>query len=174
MLRYVFIVFLFFVIGIAPSHAGDHIYTHVPDAKIVGKARMSVFLWDVYDAVLYAPRGTWSKDKPFALKLNYLRRLNGKKIADRSAEEIRGQGFSNELKLATWHAQMRKIFPDVENGEAITGVFTDNGEALFYKDNNEIGRIADPEFSRAFFGIWLDEKTSEPALRRELLGKTNE
>ena len=106
------------------------------------------------------------------LLFNFLiyRTLEGKKIADRSVEEIRGQNFTNEVKLAAWHAQMRKIFPDVDEGISLTGVYTKTGETVFYKNNTEIGRINDPEFSKAFFGIWFNEKTSAPGLRQKLLG----
>ena len=34
------------------------------------------------------------------------------------------------------------------------------------------GRYQDPEFGRQFFAIWLGEKTSEPAMRRQLLKLT--
>ncbi len=172
-MRKIFYVLMFvFVFGIYPSFAADQILKHIPDAKVVGQGRMSVLLWDVYDATLYGPEGSWSADKPFALKLNYLRKLNGKKIADRSVEEMRGQGFDDEVKLATWHAQMSKIFPDVIKGTEITGVYAKSGESIFYQNDQEIGRIKDPEFSRAFFDIWLNEKTSAPDLRAKLLGAT--
>ena len=108
--------------------------------------------------------------QPFALKLSYLREIEGKKIADRSIEEMRDQGIQDEVKLATWHSQMRNIFPDVDAGINLTGISTDKGEAVFYKDNLEIGRISDPQFSKAFFDIWLNEQTSAPDLRRKLLG----
>ena len=32
-----------------------------------------------------------------------------------------------------------------------------------------LGEIADPEFGRAFFAIWLDPRTSAPQLRANLL-----
>ena len=158
------------VIGVTPAFAMQNIRTHIPSAQKVGQGRLTYLFWDVYDATLYAPKGDWRKNEPFALELSYLREIEGKKIADHSAEEMRNQGFNDEVKLATWHAQMRKIFPDVGEGDSITGVFTDDGQSIFYKDNIEVGRIKDAEFSRAFFDIWLDEKTSAPDLRRKLLG----
>ena len=42
--------------------------------------------------------------------------------------------------------------------------------ALRHTNRRSVGRIADPDFSRAFFGIWLNEETSVPDLRRKLLG----
>ena len=150
----------------------DHVRSHVPEAKTVGKGRMSVMLWDVYDAALYAPEGQWQEGQPFALQLSYLRPLSGKKIADRSIEEMRDQGFDDEIKLAAWHSQMRSIFPDVDNGMALTGVYTRAGESIFYLDSKEIGRIKDIDFSRAFFDIWLSDRTNAPTLRRKLLGQS--
>ena len=158
------------VLGITPAYAMQQIRTHIPTAQKVGQGRLTYLLWDVYDATLYAPQGSWQKDKPFALELSYLREIEGKKIADRSIEEMRNQGMTDEVKLATWHAQMRKIFPDVDAGVRLTGVYTKKGEAVFYKNDREIGRISDPKFSKAFFDIWLNEKTSAPDLRRKLLG----
>lgn len=151
------------------AHGAEHIRPYVPNAEKVGQGRMTYMFWDVYDAALYAPQGSWSTDNPYALKLSYLRNLDGKKIADRSAEEIRKQGFSDEVKLATWHAQMRKIFPDVTVGSSLTGVYTKNGDTVFYQNGTKIGAVKDPEFSAAFFGIWLNEKTSAPDLREQLL-----
>ncbi len=163
------------LLGTTPAYALQPICSLIPCSRIpsiqkVGQARLTVMLWDVYDATLYAPEGTWQEDKPFALQLYYLRHLEGKKIASRSIEEMRGQGFTDEVKLAAWYTQMRKIFPDVHNGVSITGIKTTLGETIFYKDNAEIGRIIDPVFSTAFFNIWLGDKTSQPDLRRKLLG----
>ncbi len=154
----------------SPAYALDYVRDHIPEAQKVGEGRFTKYIWDVYDATLFAPQGKWEKGKPFALKLSYLRKLYGKKIADKSVEEIRGQGFTDEIKLATWHTQMRKIFPDVDDGVSITGIQTKDGAALFYKGSTKIGRIEDPEFSNAFFGIWLNENTSAPSLRQKLLG----
>jgi len=158
------------ILGVTPAYAMQHIRSHIPTAQKVGQGRLTYLMWDVYDATLYAPQGQWSQGQPFALKLSYLREIEGKKIADRSVEEIRNQGFTDEVKLATWHAQMRKIFPNVDEGVSLTGVHTQKGETVFYKDNVEIGRIKDSEFSQAFFGIWLNEETSAPNLRLKLLG----
>lgn len=158
------------LISITPAHALDHISDHINNPKPVGEGRLSVLMWDVYDATLYAPQGTWQQDKPFALKLSYLRDIEGKKIADRSIEEMRDQGENDEIKLAAWHTQMRRIFPNVTDQTSITGIYTMSGSTIFYANTQEIGRIQDPTFSRAFFNIWLSQDTSAPALRAKLLG----
>lgn len=158
------------ILGITQLHAADYIRSEMPSAKRVGEGRLTYMFWDVYDAVLYAPDGQWSQDKPYALQLSYLRDIKGEKIADRSVQEMRNQGVDDEVKLAMWHAQMEEIFPDVQEGDVLTGLHTREGHTVFFENGAEIGRIKDSEFSKRFFDIWLHEKTSAPDLRRKLLG----
>ena len=157
---------------ITPAFAAERIETYIPEAKPVGAGRLSVFLMDVYDATLIAREGKWQPGEPLALQLTYLRHFKGNKIADRSAQEMRNIGITDEVKLATWHAQMRRIFPDVDEGVTLTGIMIANGESIFLRNGKEIGRIKDPDFGTAFFGIWLNEKTSAPSLRQKLLGES--
>lgn len=158
------------MLGISPVWASDYISAYIPGAQTVGQGRMTFLMWDVYDATLYAQDGEWREGKPLALTLSYLRDLNGVDIARRSIEEMRGQGYSDEIRLATWFGQMQKIFPDVAAGVTLTGVLTPEGATLFFRDGVEIGRIDDPDFGRAFFNIWLSQRTSAPELRAQLLG----
>lgn len=137
--------------------------------EVVGKARLTVLLFKVYDATLYAPKGQYHPDKPFVLSLRYLRAFEGDKIAQRSVEEMRKQGYVNDKNLALWRRQMVSIFPDVQAGNELTAVRTSAGEAVFYRGLERIGHIKDPEFSQQFFNIWLGPKSSEPEMRKQLL-----
>ena len=170
----IFLQIIIFSVFSFPAFAGQitpvYIQEKIPSAAFVGQGRMSYMLWDLYDAALYAPQGQWQEGKPLALSLTYLRDLNGRKIADKSVEEMRTQGFKDEVRLAEWHNQMTGIFPDVVEGTTLTGILGFNGETVFYQDGYEIGHIVDPEFGRRFFAIWLNEDTSAPELRSELLG----
>lgn len=141
------------------------------DAKPLGHGRLTYMFWDVYDATLFAPKGLWSENKPFALKLNYLIDVKGKKIATLSIEEMKKQGAEDAAKLSRWETEMTKIFPDMAAGTSIIGIRTKAGNAVFYKDNQFIGSIKDKEFTENFFAIWLSPKTSKPKLRDELLGQ---
>ena len=131
---------------------------------------MSVVLWDVYDAMLYAPDGKLAESKPYGLSIRYMREIEGNEIADRSIQEMRGQGFVDEVRLAAWNSQMKTIFPDVQDGTVLSAVFIPGQKTVFYEGNKQIGIIKDAEFTRWFSDIWLGEKTSEPSLRRKLLG----
>jgi hypothetical protein len=147
----------------------DYVAKQVPEAQVVGNAMFTYLFWDVYDATLYAPQGKWQPDAPFALKLAYQRELDGKKIAQRSVDEMRKQGISDEAMLSEWRDKMVALFPDVEDGDVITGVATTNRASEFYINGELVGKIEDENFTQAFFDIWLSEKTSEPKLRKALL-----
>ncbi|MCH9704550.1 MAG: chalcone isomerase family protein [Proteobacteria bacterium] len=149
-----------------------HAKNFIPDAQQIGAGKLSYFIWHIYDISLHAA-GAFSFDKPFFLTLNYKIDLEGEKIADRSVEEIRKLGFSDEAKLADWYLQMRAIFPDVEAGSSLTGIYQPNQATVFYADEKEVGTINDAEFGQWFFGIWLNKNTSVPALRQQLLGGSN-
>ncbi len=150
--------------------AAETVFVSIPNAAIVGHGVLSYAFWDVYDATLYAPQGKWNPNKPFALSLEYHFEIDGKEIANRSVQEMRKQGFSDEVKLAAWNAQMKSIFPDVENGTVLSAVYMPGKQTIFYDGDGVIGEIKGDEFGKWFFGIWLSEKTSEPELRRALLG----
>lgn len=166
------IALLSLLMATPPASAKTAWEQHVPDAEKIGSGRMTYMVWNVYDATLFAPNGDWSPNKPFALTLSYLRSLNGKDIAHRSVEEIRKQGFQDEVKLAAWYSRLKDVFPDVKNGTTLTGVYTPNAHTRFYHNGKEIGTIYDPEFGKYFFGIWLAKTTPAPELRRKLLGRS--
>lgn len=143
---------------------------YIDSPKVVGEAQLSVMFWKIYDAKLAAPDGEWNKDTPFALSLTYLRDFDGEEIASRSVDEMRDIGYEDEVLLAKWFEQMRSVFPNVKEGENITGVMDNQQHTHFYYDGNMIGSIEDQSFGQAFFDIWLNEKTSEPKMRKQLLG----
>jgi hypothetical protein len=66
---------------------------------------------------------------------------------------------------------MRRIFPDVKDGDRLAGLHLPGEGARFWLNGRPAGAVTDPEFSRLFFGIWLAPTTSEPALRLALLGR---
>lgn len=142
----------------------------VPDAQKVGSGRLTYLFMPVFDATLYGPQGRWQADQPFALRLDYLRPLKGKAIARNSVEEMRRQG-APEASLKIWGAQLEAIIPDVGQGVSITGVREATGATGFYSGDKRLGGVSAPEFATYFFAIWLGAKTSQPALRKQLLGQ---
>ena len=141
-------------------------------ATLIGEAKLEYLFWDVYNAKLYSVDDDFNPDKGFALSLTYLRDFDGKDIAERSVKEMRKQGFGDSEKLDRWFEQMSSIFPNVEEGQTLTGVaHQESGHTRFFLENEQIGVVEDEAFTQAFFDIWLSEKTSEPKLRKKLLNR---
>ena len=148
----------------------DVVKSYMPEARKIGAGVLTYLFWDVYRATLYAPVAGWRADMPFALSLTYLLDLKGRDIAERTISEIRDQGFEDETTLASWSVRLGEMFPDVTKGDSLTAVRDIVGRTIYYSGARRVGMIEDPFFSRLFFDIWLGDKTSEPRLRRALLG----
>jgi len=162
------------LIGTNNSMADDDIpievRQHVPDANLVGEGMFTFYFWDVYRASLYAPNRNYDHAKPFALRLTYQRELEGKKIAQRSIDEMKKQGSLSNDVAETWLSKMESIFPDVSEGDVLTGIAINKEETQFYFNGEYIDAVQDSDFTSRFFDIWLGNKTSEPKFRKLLLG----
>lgn len=168
--RFIVAIALAIMFPAVPHASSNVISLHVPKAQKVGTGRLSFLFWDIYDATLYAPNALWQQSTPYALSISYLRGIDGKVIADSSRDEMLALGFSDEGKLEKWHRQMATIFPNVEKGTTLVGVRDESGQTIFYLNDALIGIITDTDFANWFFGIWLNEKTPKPRLRKRLLG----
>jgi hypothetical protein len=96
--------------------------------------------------------------------------LEGKKIAQRSIDEMKKQGDLSADDSDKWLSLMNSIFPDVSEGDVITGIATKDGTSVFYVNGEKADEIEDKVFTQRFFDIWLSDKTSEPKFRKKLLG----
>jgi Chalcone isomerase-like len=146
----------------------------MPEVRIRGGGELTFLGLSIYDARLYrdaGARGDCAPDEAFALQLTYKRRLYGERIAARSVEEMTKLGYGTAEQRARWGELLKKMLPDVDAGDFLTGVNVPQRGVRFYQNGKSIGTIEDREFAQAFFGIWLDPRTSEPALRKQLLGE---
>lgn len=144
----------------------------LPGALAGGTARLRFFGFSVYDATLWVAPGFRSEayaQHAHALDLAYLRSLKGVDIAERSLTEMQRQGPIAAAQGQAWLAAMTAAFPDVKAGDHLTGLHTPGVGARFWLNGQPRPAVPDPEFSRRFFGIWLADTTSEPAMRRQLL-----
>lgn len=148
----------------------------LPAARLIGQGTLRYFGLAIYDARLWADAdfapGRYDAHT-FALELHYARSLGGAAIAQRSIAEMRRVGAFDEVQAKVWLDQLTQALPDVKAGDRLTGVRGPGGVTRFYSNGQPTLSIADPEFGRLFFGIWLSGNTSEPALRRELIGQAS-
>lgn len=164
----------------APASVPPELAGPWPQARLVGRARLRVFGLHVYDARLWAPPAAapdalaldWPA-QPFALELQYARRFEGPRIAERSLQEMRRQAAIAPEQADRWLATMTSTFPDVRDGDRLTGLHQPGGDtsrARFFLNGQPRSEWTDAALVRQFFGIWLAPQTSEPALRAALLG----
>ena len=152
-----------------PLGAAAWANTHpLPGLKRWGNGEFRRFGFLVYEATLWA--GDDPLRPPLALRLNYKRNLAGSAIAEASVKEMRKFG-ADEATLQRWGERMRALFPDVRAGDHITGLYQPERAAFLY-NGRELGEVAEAEFARQFFGIWLDPRTSAPELRAALLRRS--
>jgi len=145
--------------------------TGLPGATLGASARITYFGFDIYDASLWVGPGFSISDydrHPFALTLTYHRNFTGESIAKRSVTEMRRQPGTTEPQLAAWENLMSTLFPDVRNGDRLTGIHRPGEGAVFLLNGQAAGAIRDADFSRRFFGIWLSTQTSDTRLREAL------
>ena len=161
--------------------AGDHavdapalppaVVALAPGLRPQGGGEMTFFGLSIYDGWYWGDGPTWSTDRAYALDLHYHRNLDGALIAQRSVDEMEKIGRSTAEQRQRWGEAMRRIFPNVRKGDRITGLHLAAGTVRYFHNGAPIGEIADDNFAQAFFGIWLDPKTSRADFRRALLGK---
>jgi Chalcone isomerase-like len=154
----------------ATSFAGetrsiDQVFSPV---KLQGSGRLTWWGFSVYDAALY--RSTSLTSPEFALDLRYQKSFKGVSIANRTTEEMKRIGVP-EAQAVSWGKQLAGFMPNVESGQNLTAVYTPNQGTIFYHEGKQIAQIPGVDFPKAFFGIWLDQKTSAPKLREQLLGQ---
>ncbi len=158
----------------------EHIKKEIPQAHALGSGTFRWFGIAVYDAQLWVGKDGYTPEasgklgqQPLALDLTYARSLVGSKIAEASIEEIQKLKLGTADQRKIWLEQMRKLFPDVKEGNHITGIFIPAEAARFYLNGKLLGEIKDADFANAFFSIWLDKKTTAPDLRQKLLAGSN-
>ena len=144
----------------------------LPQSRLVGKGRLTVFGFQVYDARLWSVPGFKADSfsvQPFVLELAYLRDFKNRDVAERSIHEMRRSVNISDAQAALWIEEMMRAYPDLKKGDRVMGINKPGVGAAFLVNGKPSGEIRDAEFARLFFGIWLSPKTSEPKLRSALL-----
>lgn len=144
----------------------------LPAASAAGQARLTYWGFEVYDASLWVAPGFRAGDfaaHTFALELSYLRAFSAADIARRSIDEMARAAPLDEDRARRWRTALQAALRDVKRGDRLTGVNRPGQGVVFLFNDKPVSEIADAQFARLFFAIWLGPRTSEPALRQALL-----
>jgi hypothetical protein len=140
----------------------------LPESRQIGQAAFTRFGFDIYEARLWAPDGQYRPNAPFLLSLTYARDIARDRIVQASLDEMQKLGSPLDME-PSWRAELERVVLDVKKGDTLTAVYHPGQGAVFFHDKVQTGVMSDP-LAKFFFAIWLDERTSEPALRLSLLG----
>jgi hypothetical protein len=153
--------------------APAEVRTAMPGAHWIGSGRLRYFGLSVYDASLWALpdfKVEQISQQRFALCLTYLRAFTASDIAQRSLQEIRRMHQVAPDTARVWLNELQEVMPEVAAGDRITALHPPGG-VVFWHQGRRIGGMSDTSFGNKFFGIWLDQSTSEPRLRSALLAR---
>lgn len=155
--------FSFAALAEAPGEIAKTIKATAPYST----ATLSWLMWDAYDAELWTDAEKWSYEAPFALRLRYKMGFTTEELVSRTIDEIKAMD-----KISTpekYQADLEKAFPNVAKNDRITAVFLPPHTVKIFHNGTATHRFSDAVFARAFFNIWLSEKSSNPKFSRTLL-----
>lgn len=156
--------------------APPEVLAALPKAQLIGKGNLRFFGLLVYEARLWAApsfKPAAYDTQPFALELEYARKLDGSSIAERSVAEMRRVGSFSDDQARAWLGLMTQAFPNVAAKDRLVGLHDGKGGVRFLYNGKLTANTSDRDYARLFFGIWLDPQTSAPALRQALIGATD-
>lgn len=147
---------------------------------IVGRAELSVFIFDVYKSVLLSPTGRYQlgtdvSPHPLALSIEYQRSISQEQLLEATYEQWIEQGY-DKAQAQRWITQLAAIFPNVKEGQRLT--YITNGESGHFEfspnpaTTQVLGAVNNEQLNDAFLAIWLSPKTQYADLRRKLIGQT--
>lgn len=168
---------VFLVIMCWLSFLGQNTYAQENLKKGLSLQGSAIYEWmwiDVYKAHLFVTENIkLDQDhykQPLLLELEYFMSLDGKEIAKQSVKEIDSQVSLDESEKSRYQKDFENIFPDVKKGDRISAFFKpDEGLKFYLNSSSLIGEIKNSKDSKRFIDIWLGQKTSDPAFRKELL-----
>jgi len=142
--------------------------TPVPTFKLVGMAQMKWLWFDIYQAKVFTPTGTYTLNQwPVALDLLYKRSITAEQLILSTIHEWERQTIDYPPE---WISYLRDIWPDIAPQDQLI-LYVDNANiSHFFYNSKFIGSLNDPLFSTAFTAIWLSKNTLKPALRNQLIG----
>jgi hypothetical protein len=162
-----FLLALFFAAG--AQALPDALRSEAPGLRQWGSGEMTWFGISLYRATLWvAGESPESSSSTTALQLDYRRDIPRERLVQTSLDEMRRLG-ADEAQLKGWEGELRRVFPDVKEGETIVGVHYPGRGAKFFHQGQATGEISDAQFARRFFAIWLDPASRSPGLRAALI-----
>ena len=139
----------------------------MPQHRLIGKGRLTVWGIEVYDARLWAQPGFKADSlttQPFALELAYLRDFAGKDIAERSLKEMRRLAAISDEQAKNWINEMLRVIPDVKKGDRLMGIHRPGMGVQLLVNGKSSGDIRDADLTNAVLSGNVGSQRDPPAL----------
>lgn len=157
-----------------PSSSAPSAHGWLPQSRRIGHGTLRMLGFTVYDAALFALAdfdAAAFAAHPLVLEIHYRRSFTGAAIADYSLKEMRRGTPVDDGTADRWLQFMRRAFPDVQDGDRLTGQWLPGtSTSRFAANDGPAVVLQDPGFGPRFFGIWLAPQTPRPDMRERLLG----
>lgn len=141
--------------------------------KEVGRAQFSVLFWDIYESRLLTSTGQYQDDSfPKALEITYQMDITNANLLEKTIEQWQHLELE-EQQYQQYSDELLVLWPNIEEGDTLL-LKVEQDKSVFYHNGVLRGEIKDQYFGPMFLAIWLSEKTSQPALREQLIGQLNE
>ncbi|MBR9788483.1 MAG: hypothetical protein GYB40_11155 [Vibrionaceae bacterium] len=151
--------------------------------KTVGKAKLTWFIFDIYESRLRAPDGRYrvSADvspHPFALEIYYQRDVTKQQLLEVTDEQWQKLGV-NKQRRQEWLSELSKMYPNINKGDELAYVTDGKAGHLIYRRAGDaflqtVGYVEDEGLNDAFLSIWLSPNTEFPKLRKQLIGQVRQ
>ena len=145
------------------------VLSKAPGMRPFGKGRHSLWGIRMYDATLWIVGPQYSADAPHALDIEPGRAVPADTLVKNAIAEMRDLKVGDERQLGIWQAEMRKLVPNLKQGDQIVIFCPDTKRTLAYVNDSSTGAIDDPSFCTAVMSVWLHPQTKHQAMRKSLL-----
>jgi hypothetical protein len=106
------------------------VLSKAPGMHPFGKGRHSYWGIRMYDATLWIVGSQWSAAAPHALDIEPGRAVPADTLVKNAIAEMRDLKVGDESKLTIWQAEMRKVIPNVQQGDQIVIFCSDSNRTL--------------------------------------------
>ncbi len=140
--------------------------------RSVGKAKFTVLFWDIYQSQLFYRADVvelGNNNQPLLFEIQYLKDITRDELIIRTIEQWQHLGVKED-NYQVYLPALKRLWPNIKAGDSLAILINQTGSS-FYFNENKIGTINEPEFGWLFVDIWLSPNTSQPKLRRQLLGR---
>lgn len=143
-----------------------------------GTALFRYFGFKVYTSSLYkdvspAQVRDWLKGEgnavPLALSIHYHRDFSAKDFVVSGRKLIKENPTVSFSKIEASLSTFESFYTDISEGDTFLLLFSPGQGLALLKNGNELGRVNNDEFARAYLGIWLSEYSISRSFTSQLL-----